>query len=128
MTTPSGVRALAFVRGAWGAACLVAPRRIGRAAGVGPGDRRAIIAVRVLGLRETAQAVLVGTARSPEVSAVGVWVDLVHALSMVALAGGSARYRRPALASAATAVLWGVLGSPAGPAGRRDCSGGALMH
>jgi hypothetical protein len=114
VTTPSGARVLALVRGAWGTACLVAPRQIGRAAGIEPGDRRAVIAVRVLGLREAAQAALVSTARSPEVSAVGVWVDRLHALSMIGLAGGSARYRRPALVSAATAAAWSAVGSRAG--------------
>lgn len=113
---PAGLVALA--RCGWAAACLAAPGAVGRAAGVDPADRRAVAVVRLLGVREAVQAALVGASRSAEVSAVGVWVDAAHALSMAGLAAGSARYRRPALVSAATAAGWAVLGSrEAGTAG-----------
>ena len=64
----------------------------------------------MLGGRDLAQSVLAGTSSAPDVRAVGVWVDRVHALSLVPLAVGSARYRRAASVDLVLAATWATVG------------------
>lgn len=80
----------------WGIALLVGTRRFIGAAPVAVG------LTRLLGARYVAQGVALTVAPGPITQAVR-GVDVLHALSMVALSGSS-RYRRPALLSAAIAV------------------------
>lgn len=60
--------------------------------------------VRILGVRQAGQGVLVALCPSRSVTTLAVFADASHALSMVALAVFSARYRRAALLSAGIAV------------------------
>lgn len=49
---------------------------------------------RVLGARQITQAVLSGVRPSPEVLAMGVWIDLAHAASVLGLAAADRDIRR----------------------------------
>jgi hypothetical protein len=100
-----GAGGLALVRGGLALVQLAAPAAVGRVAGLDPGDRRALVAVRVLGARELAQSAAAATG-SPALRTAGGWVDGLHAASMVGLAAASPRYRRPALVAAALATAW----------------------
>ena len=82
---------------------LAAPAAVGRVLGLAPGDRRALLLLRVLGARDLGQAVLAGTAPPPALRRLGAGVDALHAASMVALAAVSRDHRRPAMISAALA-------------------------
>jgi hypothetical protein len=116
---------LAVARAAWAVACLLTPRQVGRLLNVDPADTRALAVLRVLGGRDLAQSVLAGTSSAPAVRAVGVWVDRVHALSLVPLAVGSRRYRRAASVDLVLAATWATAGSR----GLRDgASGGGLRE
>jgi hypothetical protein len=100
---------LSGVRFAWGLALVSVPHRLVQViAGRSP-TRGEIVAARVLGVRQGAQAVAVtrwpGTA-----PAVGAGIDVVHAISMVALALVSARRRRLALVSASVATAFAAAG------------------
>jgi hypothetical protein len=90
--------------GVWGAALLVRAHTFAGPAPV------AVALVRLLGARYVAQAVLLTLAEAPLERAVRA-VDILHALSMLALVG-SRRYRRPALISAAVAVGLASLVTP----------------
>jgi hypothetical protein len=118
------IMGLATVRGALGAAELIAPGAMARSVDFHrPIGRRATMVVRVLGGRQLGQALLTGIEPDARVAAVGAVVDGVHALSMLALAWRSTRWRRPALAEAvgatvlagagATLAAWG--GETSGP-------------
>ncbi len=102
-------RRIELVRGAWGLAMLVAPSPVLSAVGTG-GDRTMVVVGRVLGARHLAQAVLSGARPSPEVLAMGVWVDAVHALCALGLAAASPSRTGAGLGDAAGAVGWAVLG------------------
>jgi hypothetical protein len=99
-------RGVLAARAVWGAGCLAAPAAVGRALGLAPGDRRALLLLRVLGARDLGQAVLAATAPPPALRRLGAGVDALHAASMVALAAASRDHRRPALTSAALAAVW----------------------
>lgn len=105
MTTSSAVTPRWFAAGrlVWGIALLVAPRRIYRAASGSAGTSGTAAVVRVLGVREAAQASLGLAAPTPFVLAAGATVDGIHALSMLAVAALSRRRRRPAVAAAGVA-------------------------
>jgi hypothetical protein len=99
-------RGVVVARAVWGAGCLAAPAAVGRVLGLAPGDRRALLLLRVLGARDLGQAVLAGTDPPPALLRLGAGVDALHAASMVALAAVSRDHRRPALISAALAAVW----------------------
>ncbi|HEY8300560.1 MAG TPA: hypothetical protein VIG48_01550 [Jatrophihabitans sp.] len=60
--------------------------------------------VRILGARGLVQGALTVAVPDPAVLALGASVDTAHALSMVPVAIGSSRYRRPAAVSAGVAA------------------------
>ena len=97
------------VRAAWGAACLLAPRRVAALAGDAP-DHRALVVTRVLGGRHLVQAAFTLRAPGPAVLAAGAWVDTVHAATAVVLAVVDRRRARSALVDAAVATGWMLLG------------------
>jgi hypothetical protein len=99
-----------LVRAAWGAALLVAPRQVLGHVHHLRTDRASVVVARVLGARQLAQAVLSGTDPSPEVLALGVWVDGVHAASAVGLALADRHRARAGVTDAAIAATWGLLG------------------
>jgi hypothetical protein len=107
VTGVPAVGVLAVARTGLAAAQLAAPTALVRVAGIDPGDRRALVAVRVLAGRELVQSAASG---SRAARAAGVWIDGLHATSMVGLAAVSPRYRRPALLAAALALAWAAAG------------------
>ncbi len=112
-TTPAGTkqyRSIEVVRGAWGVALLAAPDRIlGAVHGLRIDTRSRIIA-RILGVRHLTQAALSGYRPSPEVLAMGVWVDTVHALTAVVLAAVDRGRIRAGLVDTAIAATWAAAG------------------
>ena len=104
------IRRIEVVRAAWGAALLVAPRQVlGRVHHLRV-DRASVRVARVLGARQLGQAVLSGVDPSPEVLAMGVWVDGVHAATAVGLAVVDRHRARAGLTDAAIAGAYAVLG------------------
>ena len=104
------LRAIELVRGSWGLALLLAPRRVLGPSHLDTNDDRAVGVARVLGARHLLQAVLSGLRPSPEVLAAGVWVDEVHALTAATLAVLDRRRRRGTLVDAGVAAAWAVFG------------------
>lgn len=128
-TLRSGSRPIELGRAGWGAAMVLAPRPVLEHVHHLQVDTKSVVIARILGARQLAQAVLSGIRPSPEVLAMGVWVDTVHALSAVALALADRSRARAGVTDAAVAGLWAVLGyrdigtRPAPPAAherRRD--------
>jgi hypothetical protein len=103
-------RKIELARGAWGIVGVMAPQLLLQRTGGDPHDRVSVVVMRVLGVRQAAQAVLSGVSPTAPVLAMGVWVDSAHALSGVALAVARRRYAKPALADAAIAAGWAAAG------------------
>lgn len=105
---------------------LAAPGVVMKMFGLAP-DQPARRVTRMLGARHLAQAAASAQAPTAAVLALGVEVDLLHAVSMIALAVLDRRQRRAALTSAAVAGAFAVAGAlatsrarhePPGPGGR----------
>jgi hypothetical protein len=62
------------------------------------------------GARQVAQATLSGASPSPEILALGVWVDLAHASSALALAVVDRSRASAGLTDTAVASVWAVRG------------------
>lgn len=106
----TGRRRIELGRGAWGLAMLLAPRQVLEHAGGVTVDHTSVLVTRILGARHLAQAVLSGVDPSPEVLALGVWVDTVHALSAVGLAVTDRPRARAGLIDTGVASVWAVAG------------------
>jgi hypothetical protein len=111
-------RGIEILRAAWGAALLIEPDRVLRSTHSGPVDPPSRTVTRILGARQLGQAALSGLRPSPEVLAMGVWVDSVHALTASALALGDRRRVRAGCTDAAVAGVWAVAGYHALKQGR----------
>jgi hypothetical protein len=97
-----------LARAGYGAALLCAPGpMIGIVTGKPP-SRRARQVARVLGVRHLAQAAVTALNPGPEVVAVGVVVDLLHAASMFAFAAVVPDLRDAELADALAATALAV--------------------
>ena len=119
MTThPRTSRQIELLRAAWGAALLIAPRQVMENVHHLKVDTKSAVIARILGGRQLAQAALSGLRPSPEVLAMGVWVDTVHALTALGLAVADRSRARAGLTDTVVAGLW------AG-AGYRDLLGSA---
>jgi hypothetical protein len=103
-------RSIEILRGAWGVALLAIPDRILGAVHGLRIDTRSRTVARILGARHLTQAALSGYRPSPEVLAMGVWVDTVHALTALGLAAGDHRRIRAGLADTAIAATWAAAG------------------
>lgn len=103
-------RTVEILRAGWGAALLVAPDRMLDATRSGPTDSASRGVARLLGARHLVQAVLSGLRPDPDVLALGVWVDSVHALTASLLAVGDRRRARAGCTDAAIAAGWAVVG------------------
>ncbi len=103
------VRRIELVRGAWGVVMLLAPKPVLSAVDTG-GDRTMVVVGRILGARHLTQAVLSGARPSPEVLAMGVWVDAVHALTALGLAAVSPSRTGAGLVDAVGAAGWAIAG------------------
>jgi hypothetical protein len=111
MTSP-----LTPVRAVYGAALVLSPSVPLRLATGRAPDRRTIAVVRVLGLRQVAQAALAAVSAARPAAArraatVGAAVDAVHAASMLALAAWAPARRREALVDAGLAGAFAVAGA-----------------
>lgn len=109
-TASSTSRWIEVIRAGWGAALLIAPRTVLTHVHHVRVDTKAIAITRILGARQLAQAVLSGTKPSPEVLAMGVWVDSTHAATGVALAALDRSRARAALTDTAVAAVWASAG------------------
>jgi hypothetical protein len=103
-------RVIELGRAAWGAALLTAPRPVMSQVHHLQTDTKSLVTARILGGRHLAQAALSGIQPTPEVLAMGVWVDSVHALSAVGLALADGSRARAGLTDAAVAAAWAILG------------------
>ena len=103
-------RVIEVLRGAWGAALLVAPDRILSIVHGLQVDTQSRVVVRILGARHLTQAALSGFRPSPEVLAMGVWVDTVHALTALGFALVDRARARAGLTDTAIAGLWATAG------------------
>lgn len=120
-------RAIEVVRATWGVGLLAVPDRVLYATDSGPVDTPSRVVTRVLGARQLTQAALSGLRPSPDVLAMGVWVDAVHALTATALALSDRRRVRAAGTDAVIAGGWALAGyrdlrrhRPAAQQRRRD--------
>jgi hypothetical protein len=103
-------RPIEAVRALWGAALLFAPRVVlGRVHHVRI-DGKSLVIARILGARQLAQAVLSGLDPSPEVLAMGVWVDGTHAATAVGLAVVDHARARAGITDAVVAAGWAAGG------------------
>ena len=103
-------RKIELFRAGWGAALLVAPRHVMTNVHHVRVDRKSVVIARILGARQLTQAVLSGVRPSPEVLAMGVWVDAVHAISALALAVLDRPRARAGMTDTAVASLWAGAG------------------
>lgn len=108
--TGRNFRVIELGRAAWGVALLIAPRTVLSRVHHLQTDTKSLATARILGGRHLAQAALSGIQPSPEVLAMGIWVDSVHALSAVGLALADRSRARAGLADAAVAAAWAALG------------------
>ena len=104
------LRAIEIVRAAWGAALLIAPRQMLERVNHVHVDPASVVVARILGARQLTQSILSGVSPSPEILAMGVWVDAAHALSALGLAGVDRTRARAGLTDGAVAAVWAVLG------------------
>ncbi|MFC4149960.1 hypothetical protein ACFO0M_27220 [Micromonospora mangrovi] len=111
VTRPALPDVLLVGRLSWGALLLLAPGRLLRP--LGPVGGEAIVTLRVLGTRHLAQAALTSAWPTSRGFAAGATVDAVHALAALTLAAVDRRQRRAALANAAVATGWALLGATA---------------
>ncbi len=107
---PHSVRALELTRAAWGLGLLCRPREILSHVHGLQVDRRSVVVGRILGARHLAQAVGSGVRPSPEVLALGIWVDTVHAGSAVGLAVVDRNRARAGLVDTVAAAGWAAAG------------------
>ncbi len=99
------IRIWAAVTAVYGAALIALPSVITRRV-----DQPAALVVRVLGVREIGQGVVLLACPRREVALVASGVDALHAASMVAAALVFPAYRRSALTSAGVAALSAAAG------------------
>ena len=109
-TRTSTRRWIELIRAGWGAALLIAPGTVLTHIHHVRVDTRAIAITRILGARQLAQAALSGNNPSPEVLAMGIWVDGAHAVTGLTLAALDRSRARAALTDTAVAALWAGVG------------------
>jgi hypothetical protein len=116
-----GVLRLLGIRVAWGVVLVAAPRPLLRAVAGrdDPGDRIAVVVLRVLGARHLAQAALEGLGPQPVLRYLGTAVDGLHALTALGLAVLDPRWRRAALTDSAVATAFAAATAAVLRAGRR---------
>ncbi len=97
-------------RAAWGGALLLAPSAtLGTVHGLDI-DTKSMVIARILGGRQLTQAALSGIEPSPEVLAMGVWVDVAHAATAFGLAIADRSRARAGITDAVVALTWAGIG------------------
>ena len=104
------LRALGPVRAGVGVARLAFPDTVIPRLAPVPLPSRGRLVVRVLGARQIAQAMITSPNPTQAVLWLGAEVDVAHAASMIGLACIDRRYRRAALADAAIAAAFALVG------------------
>ncbi|MGI8679077.1 MAG: hypothetical protein ACR2LX_10390 [Jatrophihabitans sp.] len=104
------LRRIELARAGWGGALLFAPRAVLERVHHVKVDTTSVLVARVLGARHLTQAALSGINPSPEVLAMGVWVDAAHASTAVALAVVDRSRARAGLTDTGVAGLWALAG------------------
>ena len=99
-------RKIELVRASWGASLLIAPRQVMTSVHHIDIDTKSVVIARILGARQLTQAVLSGFRPSPEVLAMGVWVDAVHAMTALGLATLDRTRARAGLTDTLVAGFW----------------------
>lgn len=89
------MKLLEVIRGLVGLCQLVRPQLLYRAVTGAPPSPGAVVVMRVLGARHLGQALLLARA-GQTLHRCGALVDLAHAATMVAVACGDRRWRKPA--------------------------------
>jgi hypothetical protein len=107
----STASALPALRGVYGAVLLLASDRMIRLVSGRPADPRARVVVRLLGVRQVAQAVVTGVRPGPLPIALGAEVDVLHAASMLGVAAVARSQRRSGLVDATVASAFAVAGA-----------------
>lgn len=103
-------RAIEIGRAVWGAGLLAAPSSmLGTIHGLQVDTKSTVIA-RVLGARQLTQAGLSGIAPSPEILAMGVWVDVAHAATAFGLAVVDRSRARAGITDGVVALTWAGIG------------------
>lgn len=103
------IRPIELVRASWGLGLLAAPRYMLTHLGVEL-DTTSLVVTRILGARHLTQAFLSGADPSPEVLAMGAWVDAAHSATALALAALDRPRARAGLTDAAVAAFFGAAG------------------
>ncbi len=103
-------RSIEVTRGLFGAALLLAPRPMLRHVHRIEVDTPSVVVARVLGARQLTQAVLSGRDPSPEVLAMGVYVDLAHAATALGLAAVDRSRAFAGLLNAGASLGWAGFG------------------
>ncbi len=103
-------RTLELFRLVWGVALLARPGDVLRRVHDLRVDQRSLVVARVLGARHIVQAVLSGVRPSPEVLAMGAWVDVAHASTAFAFAATDRERARAGLIDGTLALGWGYGG------------------
>lgn len=106
----SGRRNIEVLRGTWGVALLARPDWVLTKIHGLRIDSKSRVVTRILGARHLTQSVLSGYRPSPEVLAMGTWVDSVHALTAIGLAVADHHRARAGLVDAAVATVWAAAG------------------
>lgn len=99
------LKPIELVRLGFGFAQMCAPRKILNTFDPAEADRVAVGALRILGIRNVLQAVIL-IAGMPHWRRGGAVVDLLHAATMVVLATADRRYRAAAAISASLATVF----------------------
>ncbi len=102
---------LGAVRGGYGALQLAAPALVSERLLGRPLDARGRVIARILGARQLAQAVASGREPGYPVVALGIEVDLLHAVSMLGLAAADRGRRRAALTDTLIAASFAAAGA-----------------
>jgi len=108
MTHSTG-RYVELLRGGWGTVLSIAPRTVLRMLRLHV-DRWSVTVARILGVRHCLQALLSGYRPSGPVLALGVWVDMVHALTSATLVVIDRDRARLGVVDAVVASSWGLAG------------------
>jgi hypothetical protein len=103
-------RPIELLRATWGTALLLAPEQILSRVHHLRIDATSLTVTRILGARHLTQAALSGIRPSPEVLAMGIWVDSAHAATALGLAATDRHRARAGLIDTAIAIAWALAG------------------